>query len=384
MDISAASFAYPQHDGAVRAELARRLLKASSLDIGFVLSTCLRVEVVIPGPEDRLRQSLRALFGDIAGEVTPQIRRGERAVAHLFRIAAGLESPILGEQEILTQFRQTLIEAEEAGSVNGVLTRLLERGVAVGRQARDLLPGAPHNSMAAVAAQVVGPVSRVAVLGSGIMATAVVEGLLMLPAPPLVTVVARDPEKVTPRAGAEIVPFSQAASVIAGFPAVISATSAKHRLLDDHALAEAMSERTEPLVIVDMAMPPDFAPALSGEVTYYAIDDLARLADRRARSEEADLMVETAAAAAYRQYRDHHEVGPLIGDLIAGADDIVEGAVQRFSGRLSEPGDQAILRQTAHTVARTLLAGPVSYLKRDHRSSEAIEVIADAFGVDDE
>lgn len=95
-------------------------------------------------------------------------------------------------------------------------------------------------------------------------------------------------------------------------------------------------------------------------------------------------MVETAAAAAYRQYRDHHEVGPLIGDLIAGADDIVEGAVQRFSGRLSEPGDQAILRQTAHTVARTLLAGPVSYLKRDHRSSEAIEVIADAFGVDDE
>lgn len=268
--------------------------------------------------------------------------------------------------------------------MGGVLTRLLERGVAVGRQARDLLPGAPHNSMAAVAAQVVGSAPRVAVLGSGIMATAVVEGLLMLPAPPLVTVVARHPEKVTPRPGADTVPFSKAASIIAEFPAVISATSAKHRLVDDHALAEAISGRTEPLVLVDMAMPPDFAPAPSGEVTYHDIDDLARLADRRARSEEADLMVERAATAAYRQYRDHHEVGPLIGDLIAGADEIVEDVVKRFTGRLSEPDDQAVLRQTAHTVARTLLAGPVSYLKRDDRSSEAIDVIADAFGVDDE
>lgn len=95
-------------------------------------------------------------------------------------------------------------------------------------------------------------------------------------------------------------------------------------------------------------------------------------------------MVERAATAAYRQYRDHHEVGPLIGDLIAGADEIVEDVVKRFTGRLSEPDDQAVLRQTAHTVARTLLAGPVSYLKRDDRSSEAIDVIADAFGVDDE
>jgi glutamyl-tRNA reductase len=384
VDISTASFAYPQHDGAVRAELARRLLTASPLDSGFVLSTCLRVEVAIPGPEERLQQSLHRLFGDIAGDVTPQIRRGERAVAHLYRIAAGLESPILGEQEILTQFRQSLIEAEEAGRVSGLMTRLLERGVAVGRQARELLPGAPHNSMAAVAAQVVGPVSRAAVFGTGIMATAVVEGLLMLPAPPRVTVVARHPEKVTSRPEAEIVPFSEAASVIAEFPAVISATSAKHRLLDDSALARAISRRAEPLILVDMAMPPDFAPALSGKVTYFDIDDLARLADRRDRSEEADLMVETAATAAYQQYRDHHEVGPLIGDLIAGADEIVEDAVKRFTGRLSRPGDQAVLRQTAHTVARTLLAGPVSYLKRDDRSAEAIDVIADAFGVDHE
>lgn len=382
--IASASFAYPRNDSAVRAELARRLLASSPLDGGFVLSTCLRVEVVVPGDESRVEQALRALFGNLAGEAAPQLRHGERAVTHLFRIAAGLESPILGEREILTQFRQGLIEAEDAGQVSGLFARLLETGVAVGRQARELLPGSPHDSMASVAAQAVGTADRVAVLGSGIMATAVVEALSMLPAPPRVTVVARHPEKVSAPPGGEVLPFGSAASVIAAFPAVISATAAKNRLLDHAALHEVVATRREPLLLLDMAMPPDFAPALPDPLTYLGIDDLARMADRRARSEEADAMVASAAADAYRRYRDHHEVGPLIGGLMAAADAIVEGSVKRFAGRLKDPADASVLQQTAHTVARALLARPVSYLNRGDRLPEAIDVIADAFGVDDE
>lgn len=119
-------------------------------------------------------------------------------------------------------------------------------------------------------------------------------------------------------------------------------------------------------------------------ITYLDIDDLARMADRRTRSDEADLMVSTAAAEAYRQYRDHHEIGPLIGGLMQIADDIVDRSVARFAGRLGQGDDEAVMRQAAHTVARTLLAGPVSYLKESERSPDAIDVIADAFGVDDE
>ena len=384
MHISSASFAYPQHDGTVRADLAGRLVSAPPPETGFVLSTCLRVEVVVPGPEDALEAVLHSMFGDLAAEAQPQIRQGERALAHLYRIAAGLESPILGEQEILTQFRQTLISAEEAGHVAGVFARSLETAVAIGRQARELLPGSPHNSMAAIAAQAVGTADRVAVLGSGIMGTAVVDGLLLLPAPPAVTVVARHPQKVGDRPGVEVRSFEQAASVLAQSPAVISATSAKHRLLDDAEMVAAVSQRVAPLTLIDMAMPPDFAPALSDNITYFDIDDLARMADRRSRSDEADALVEEAAAEAYRHYRDHHEIGPLIGQLMSGADDIVDEIVDRFSGRLRDPGDQSTLRQAAHTVARTLLARPVSYLKGENRAPEAIDVIADAFGVDDD
>lgn len=382
MELSSASFAYPHLDGAIRAELARKLLSGARIEDGFVLSTCLRVEVAVPGGADDLNQSLHSLFGDLDEASAPQIREGESAVTHLYRIAAGLESPILGEQEILTQFRQALIEAEEAGRVEGVFARLLESAVGAGRQARELLPDSPHNSMAAVAAQAVGTADRVAVLGSGIMATAVVQGLLQLPAPPQVTVVARNPDKVADADDVEVLEFDEALSVVADFPAVVSATSAKHRLIEDEAMAGTVTQRQDPLLLIDMAMPPDFDPPVESNVTYINIDDLARMADRRSRSDEADALVEVAASEAFRQYRDHHEIGPLIGAMMHSADEIVDGIVERFSGRLGDAADEAVLRQTAHTVARTLLAGPVSYLKGEERSPQAIDVIADAFGVD--
>lgn len=353
-------------------------------DTGFVLSTCLRVEVMVPGPESLLDRVLADLFGDLLDTVPPQRRRGERAVSHLYRVAAGLESPILGELEVLTQFRQTLIEAEEAGQVSGVFARLLEGAVGAGRHARELIPGSPHNSMAAVAAQAVGTAGRVAVMGTGIMSSAVVDGLLLLPAPPHVTVVARHPEKVARSDMVEVLPFERAIDVIESFPAVISATSAKRRPIPDQALADALARRSTPLLLVDMAMPPDFEPPHHAEIEYLDIDDLARMAGRRSRSEEADAFVDAAAATAYRQYRDHHEIGPLIGDLIGRADELVAETVRRFAGRLGGPDDESVLRQTAHTVARSLLAGPISYLKQEERSAEAIDVIADAFGVEDE
>lgn len=357
---------------------------APPIDTGFVLSTCLRVEVVVPGPESLLDQALDHLFGDLLETAQPQRRRGARAVSHLYRVAAGLESPILGEHEVLTQFRQALIEAEEAGRVSGVFARLLEGAVGAGRHARELIPGSPHNSMAAVAAQSVGTADQVAVLGAGLISSAVVQGLLLLPAPPQVTVIARHPEKVARQEMVAVLPFERATEALDTFPAVISATSAKRRPIADQVLADVLARRTTRLLLIDMAMPPDFELPAGADVDYLDIDDLARMADRRSRSEDADALVETAAGTAYRQYRDHHEIGPLISRLIGQADDVVAETVRRFAGRLGGSDDRDVLRQTAHTVARALLAGPISYLKQEERSAEAMDVIADAFGVEDE
>ncbi len=382
MHISSVSFAYPEVDGATRADLTRSLQHLVPSD-AFLLSTCLRIELAVGGDLARLEQAVKEAFDDPAVMERGTVRVGEDAIRHLFRVAAGLESPILGEREIFTQFRQAVAAAEDLGRMNGLLAKVMESAIHTGRQARELLPESPHDSLAAVAAQAVGSEEAVAVLGSGLMSNAVVRGLVNLPAPPEIVVVARSPEKVT-FGEVEVWPFDRAGEALARFPAVVSATSAKKRLVPDDLLRETLEGRSIPLILVDMAMPPDFSPPDHAPVRYVDIDKLARMAARRPRREDADEMVSASAADVYRKIADHHAVGPVIGDLMRSADDIVDRTVDRFAGRLTDPDDRSVLRQTAHTVARTLLAGPVSYLQSSDRPSEAVDVVADAFGLEDE
>jgi glutamyl-tRNA reductase len=378
MQVASVSFAYPHADGDIRAALTRRLRPAPLPPDTFVLSTCLRIEVAVAGSLDDLERAVLTAFGQPPALAEGVVRLGETAVAHLFRVAAGLNSPILGEREVLTQFRQAVARAEECSG--GTLLRVLEAAVSVGRQARELLPGSPHDSMAAVAAQLAGNASRVGVLGSGTMAKAVVSALRGLPSPPAVVVAARHPEKAR-LAGAEVWSFDRAPDMLATFPLVISATSAGGGLIPDRELEEALARRTSRLTLVDMAMPPDFPSGAA--VTLVDIDELARMADRRPRRDDADAMVAAAAAEVWRRLATHHALGPVIGGLMQSADDIVDRTVERFARRLGNGNDRGVLRQAAHTAVRTLLSGPVSYLQAADRPSEVVDTIAAAFGLDD-
>ncbi len=379
--LSSASFAYPEVPSPERARLAARIAAgaAAGPPAPFVLSTCLRLEVVVPGDRHDLDRLLKEIFAEAADVAGVEIRHDTAAVEHLFRVSAGLESPIVGEREIWTQFRQAVARAEERGLDDGTFVKVLERAVAVGRQAREFLPHSPYESMAAVAAQVVGAAERVAVLGSGVMGTAVVGALANLPIPPQVTVATRRPESVA-LPGVEVRSLADAEKILATVPAVISATSAKTRLVASERLAEILRGRSEPLVLVDMAMPPDFTPEPGLPVTYVDIDELAGMAAHLVRSGDADELVATAAVDAFHRFAGHHEVGPVIRGLLSQADTVVEEAVDRFAGRLSDPADREVLRQAAHTVARTLLAGPVGYVNRATR--DAVDVVAESFGVD--
>lgn len=376
-EISAASFAYPEVPTELRSRLAAALTRAEP-GSAFVLNTCLRLEVAVIGDFDELERSLKRLFGDLSACEGKTARRGEGAIRHLYRVAAGLESPVLGEPEILTQYRAAV--TDQKASLDGLLLKVLEQAIPVGRSARELLPFSPHESMAAVAAQVVGAADRAAVFGSGVMATAVVEALAMLPSPPDVTMVARHPARVTVE-GVDVLGFDSAEEVIATYPAVVSATSAKTRLVPADRLANLLDVRTSVLTLVDMAMPPDFTPPPGAAVEYVDIDALAARAAKRARSDAADQFVDDAASDVHQRVVSHHDVGPVIRRMIGSADDLVDRAVARFAGKLTDPSDEGVLRQAAHTVARAILANPVAYLKETDAAS--VTAIAEAFGFDD-
>lgn len=375
MEITSASFAYPRVGGPDRARVARALAAADSSQGAFVLSTCLRTEVVVPGDGTELKQRLDELLGPLP--VDPEVREGGAAVEHLFRVAAGLESPIVGEVEILVQFRQALADMRSGGPSEGWFLKLLESAVAAGRDARQSMPPSPHDTMAAVAAQVVGSAPEVAVVGSGTMARSVVDALTGLPAPPQVRVLTREPSR-TRLAGVEVLSLDALFSVLEESPVVVSATAASQRLLDSEQVGAALAGRHGSLLLVDMAMPPDFDPPADGPIHYVGIDELARLASRRLRTTEAEEQVTRAAAEAHHAVTSGGRAGPVIAALLTQADEVVDRTVERFSGRLSEPADEEILRQTAHTVARTILNRPVSAL-RSSRDPDMIEVIATVF-----
>src|SRR5665811_2277617 len=196
-DISAISYAYPAVPGDDRALLATTLgtvdtalARLAHAGIpAFVLSTCLRIEIAVPAPMERLDETLLVIFGEVPAPTGFVRRSGTAAVEHIFRIVSGLEAPVVGEREILVQFRQAVAAAAEHGSANGTFRGLLDAAIATARSVREELPADPQRSMASIAAGLTQPASRVGVLGHGAMGKSIAEALLRLPERPIVEAV---------------------------------------------------------------------------------------------------------------------------------------------------------------------------------------------------
>lgn len=385
--ISSVSYAYPAVIGDDRADLVTALgtieaALARAADAGipaFVLSTCLRIEIAIPEAMDNVERALAVLFGQaptLKGSIS---RSGAEAVEHLFRIASGLESPVIGEREILVQFRQAAASAATHGEVNGAFRGLLDAAIATARSVRDELPADPRRSMAAIAASLTPPADRVGVLGHGTMGRSVAEALLALPNPPTVEVFARRPDSIDTQ-GVIARSLTEAPRALRTLPAIISVTSAKTRLIPGRELSELLAGRTEPLTMIDMAMPPDFSPPADAAIRYHDIDALADLARQHIPREDADHTAAEAAAAFIHKVRVARRTGGLIENLFRQADSAVAEVVDRFAGRLASPEDRALLEQAARTATRKILHGPATYLSGEGADEAA--TVAAAFGID--
>lgn len=374
--VSSASFAYPEVPGSVRSEIATAIATAD-LSKMFVLSTCLRTEITVVGDREALRSAIARILGTTTLAEHAVIRHDRQAITHLYRVAAGLESPVIGEREILTQFRRALGDCKNG--MDGLFVKLLEQAVPVARAARALLDHDPHESMATVAAELVSGISHVAILGSGSIARSVAVALRSTENPPTVTVAARRPERFVV-AGVNVVEFSESPALLSHAPAVISATSAKTRLMLPRELSEILSNRMSPLTLIDMAMPPDFTPPADAPITYIDIDTLAKQVGDRVDGSAASRYVEDASVAVHDRVTAHGTVGPVIKHMMDRADALVDQTLERFSGRMSDSGDGEVLRQAVHSVTRALLADPVRYVKAS--DPVGVDAVAEAFGFD--
>jgi glutamyl-tRNA reductase len=360
--------------GSSAAELAREL--AGKGGEAVCLSTCNRTELYLATAEaetgeERALAALCAVAGVDEELLRPVLYhlRDEAAALHLFRVAAGLDSMVPGEGEILGQVRA----AYEAGRSGPLLDRLFRQALHAGRKVRSETaigenPASVSSAAAALAEQVFGDLHgcRVLVVGAGKIGELAVRSLVSRGAE--ITFVANRSldraKELAVRFGGEPLPLEGVVAELARTDVLLSSTSAPGFVLDEEDVRRVLSERKgRPLFLIDIAVPRDLDPAIHElEGCYlYDIDDLESvvaesLAGRRQEAGRAEAVVagEAERFAAWQLSRD---VIPAITSLRARAEEIRAAELERARGvlgRLSDSERVAVESITAQIVNKLL------------------------------
>jgi glutamyl-tRNA reductase len=395
-----------------------------------VLDTCNRTEIYyVLGRQANALAHVLAHIAQLKGTAPPSDtsafyqHEGLDAVSHLFRVAASLDSQVLGEGEILGQVRGAYGQAVQAGTARFLLNRLMHRAMRVGRRVRaetELGQGSASVAQAAVelARHVFSSLEGKGVLlvGAGQTAELAARALVRSGATRLVVAnrtlsraqeLARelvaaqgqdDPEvraackepddesaagcpalqslapecalEGVPAAGlsARAVELAQIPSVIPEVDLVISSTGAQGYVLRHEDLAERLRRRGRPLLIVDIAVPRDVDPRLDElpEVFLYNIDDLdGRVAEtierRRAEVPKAEAIVRWEVEQ-FAGWLDSLQVVPTIKQLQERLRALQEEEIRRYGGRFSEK-DRRELERFTDALCRKILHRPIELLR---------------------
>jgi glutamyl-tRNA reductase len=337
------------------------------------LSTCNRTELYLAADdpdevEARASQVLTSLGGS---EVEPLLYRlhDEAAALHLFRVAAGLDSLVPGEGEILGQVRASY----EAGRVGPLLDRLFRQALHVGKRVRAETaigesPTSVPAAAAALAQQLFGELAgrRVLVIGAGKTGEQTARSLLARGAE-IAVVANRSPsraDEVTRRVGGKAVSLAQVEDELVGVDVVVSATSSEQVILGREQVARVLrTRRGAPLFLIDIAVPRDLDPAIHelDDCYLYDIDDLQEVveASLTARRQEGETAEEIALSEArkFESWLSSREVVPAITQLRARAEEIRRAELARAEGklgRLSDADRNAVESLTSQIVNKLL------------------------------
>ena len=361
------------------------LLQRDHVTEAVVLSTCNRVEVYAHVTKFHGGMAdIRNFFAEWSGLPPEDFLDAtydyfdDRAAAHLFAVASGLDSMVVGERQIHLQIREAFRCAEAEQSCGRVLQSLFRQAIRVGRQTRaqtGISEGAA--SMVDVgldaAAQVLGDLRGRAVLVVGAgkmggMAAGRVRG-----SAERILIANRSADKahrLAERVEGEIVSFADLPDALAQADLVLTSTGAPLPIIDQDVVASAMTQRPDrPLVLVDLAVPRDVDPGCSfvPGVTVLDVDTIRQVTDTGRTGDEAakarDLVEE--AAARFAAWRRAVQVEPTIAALRSRAEQVRADEMARFTAKLGALDDRQrdALEAMTRGIINTLLHEPSVRLK---------------------
>ncbi len=367
---------------------------ARSLAPAVCLSTCNRTEIYLAGDhEERAASALAELAGEPLDGVLYRLHDDEAAL-HLFRVAAGLDSLIPGEGEILGQVRGAY-EAVEPGSL---LDRVFRQALSLGKRVRSETaigesPASVSSAAAALAAQVFGDLEgrRVLLIGAGRIGALAASNLASRGAS-IAYVANRSPEAARGLAdqfGGQGLSLDALADALADVDVVVSSTGAPGFVLR---AGDVPARRHHPLFFIDIAVPRDLDPTLSklDGCFLYDIDDLEAvvaetLAGRRVEAERAEALA-VEEVERFRSWRASLDVVPAIASLRAHAEEIRAAELAKLDGRVTED-ERAKLESVTSQIVNKLLHLPTVRMKEAAVSADGAQY-ADAvrhlFGLEED
>ncbi len=380
---------------------ARELGKA--VDELMVLSTCNRVEILVVSPVGSgtaqrvvdcwARSSARA-----AGELAPHIyhHRGLDAVRHLFQVAAGLDSMVLGEPQILGQLKQAYRHAVEQGHARVVVNRLLHKSFSVAKRVRTetgIGTSAVSISYAAVelAKRIFGDMSdkTAMLIGAGEMAELAATHLVGAGVRSIGVVnrtYARA-EELAARFKGKAWAFAELTQRLPEVDIVISSTGSPEPIIRARDIKDVLKKRkNRPMFFIDIAVPRDIDPDINSldNVYLYDIDDLKEVveenkAQRQTEAEKAREIVGVEADK-FGQWLKSLDLQPTIVDLLSRGEELARKELRKTMRRLG-PDCPDEVRQAvevmALTLAHKLYHEPLVFLKRRTQEDDGGERFLD-------
>lgn len=382
----------------------RGVRETSGVQEAMAISTCNRVEVYVLAES---AEAARRFFLDRAAAADGHLyeRQGSQAVRHLFRVAASLDSMVLGEQQILGQVKEAYGLASAAQTAGPFLSRLCNRAFATAKRVRtetDIGRGSSSVSQVAVelVAKIFGDLEGRSILlvGAGKMGALSAKALASLGAD-RVLVANRSRERAAALAeqtGGHPRDWSELPQLLVEADVVIVSTGAPTYVIGaDLAHATMKVRRRRSLCLIDLAVPRNVDPRCGdlSDVYAYDMDDLQKVvaATRSARAEEAlraEAIVE-AEVMAFTAERETRAALPVLAALRRQAEEIAlaeaERTLAQVGQKLDEKGRRSV-EAMARAIVNKLLHGPTARLKQaaSHGDSALPGAAAELFGIDDE